>query len=131
MTEYFTTSKLVYAAAAIEQGFEGIEPLAGQDTPFRKPVRHWVNGLAWRFPKTPRNVALMEAREGDIVMSENAIGRVSTFERPNGRENLSDYWKNVYFVVYWGSCDFEVPYNNESIIYRNGMPFPVWDKPNS
>ena len=116
MTEYFTTSELAHARLAILHGFEGIDS---------SPIRNeWHEGFdrsfgeKWRFPRTPRNVALEAPVVGDVVRNQGGrIGKVrkDMFDRQN-------------LVVLWCGGEVETSYAGETIIYRNNQPFPVWDK---
>jgi hypothetical protein len=69
-TEYFYTTSRATEEIALEQGFEGREfilydkwhsPDNQEYAPFEG------NALAWRFPKTPHNAALMDYAIGDVV----------------------------------------------------------------
>jgi hypothetical protein len=119
MTEYFYTSSLVYAAAAVEHRFEGGESLR---------ITGWENmnysigefAKLWRFPKTPHNVALMNKQEFDVVKQ---IGKVMSFNKVG----IIEYNMNrKLFVQHSGFDDFYI--DDWIITERGGFPFPVWDK---
>jgi hypothetical protein len=119
MTEYFYTSSLVYAAAAIEQGFEGGESLR---------ITGWENMFysigeyaeEWRFPRTPHNDALMAKREFDVVKQ---VGKTIAFDKIG----IVQYNMNHKLRVHHRGFD-DLYLDNWIIIYRNNNPFPVWDK---
>jgi hypothetical protein len=121
MTEYFYTSSLVYAAAAVEQGFEN-----GESCETRKHGEHWWDEVLfdfcdkWRFPKTPHNVALMNKQEFDVVKQ---IGKAIAFNKVG----IISYNMNRKLYVYHSGFD-DLHLDNWIIIERNGFVFPVWDK---
>lgn len=119
MTTYFYTQSLATAAAAIEQGFEKIETDKGNGK--YKVIRYWSeDGKAWRFPKTPHNVALMEVQEGDLlqIIGGHYHGSVATGNVP---EHMKEKWTGKPAIQ---PRDFV----GTTIIYRNNKPFPVWDE---
>jgi len=149
MTEYFYTSWLVYAAAAIEQGFEGCETLYRID--YRGGCWHKSFILTndyesnWRFPRTPHNEALMEKQLwlDTVIMRKpwNNWLLVGTYGDMRSRNEYVPciYWNEDY------NDRFDVPVEDHTniqfdnlddkniiIIQRNidgkPHPFPVWDK---
>jgi hypothetical protein len=122
--EYFTTSSLVYAAAAIEQGFEGCETnIIGYSEWTKQFIPSVLGTLQHRFPKTPHNVALMEAREGDMIMFRGKFGAYvissDSYTIPAQKESNCDH---CFSVLDGGTL------KGKTIIRRNNKPFPVWDK---
>jgi hypothetical protein len=113
--DYYTTSSLVYTAAAIEQGFEGINGslyIAG----------FIPSDSTWRFPKTPHNVALMEARSEDYlqIIGGHYHGNVM-------QGKISEHYK-CRWTGWNEEDDYPADYSGYKIIQRNNKPFPVWDK---
>lgn len=147
MTEYFTTSELAYARLAILHGFEGCEShwLGTSD------AATWHNGFnpfasAWRFPKTPHNVGLMEIRERDAIAvmkhefngmpylasvceEDNDSHKLMVFSNHDWQSRIGEPSESLkQYIEGWRDC-----HNARTvIIYRtiNGKPtpFPVWDE---
>jgi hypothetical protein len=116
MTEYYTTSELWTKEIAVLQGFQGYFYSIGMcnDYPCSK----------WHFPKTQHNVALMKVRENDLV---KIIG---------GVDRQVAYCYKIESELYLSFCGSSYANNMLcrsiiTIIQRNNMPFPVWDKPTS
>lgn len=128
MTEYYTTRSLATAAAAIEQGFDGIEantyPNGWVHCDKMKQKEKGLldpNWYAWRFPKTPHNVSLMDGKEGDFVLVNGGI-------YSGYGQYKADYSGNLYIIRDELLRDIGSPPFNYTIIHRNNKPFPVWDK---
>ena len=106
--DYFHTSKLYYAAAAIEQGFIGL----------------YLNADTYDFPRTPHNVALMELQVGDLVKFNNYKNTYGTVIEIHN-EGRSIYVSNN--PEYTERTQFAIAEDLTSVM-RNNIPFPVWDK---
>ena len=123
--ENYTTSSLVYAAAAIEQGFEGCEYRYTNEGQIK-----WIKGNDyaahyWRFPKKPHNVALMELQMDDVAQVHR--WHAYTDEEQPASVIMMPYMR-ISIVELRDRLRSSADY---TIILRNNKPFPVWDKESS
>jgi hypothetical protein len=131
MTEYYTTTQLGIAYFALLHKFEGIETLTGSIQEKWRVVRYWQDGKAWRFPKTPHNLAIMEPIVGDYVQAKFHAHIGGTISRITGDR----LWLSFPFTAddetgVWKYRDdmFCMTKKTAIIMLRNNQLFPVWDK---
>jgi hypothetical protein len=122
MTEYFTTSELGYAAFAESQGFEDVTTIYWNEVKQREErfdgVGVGIDVMRYDCHKTPHNVALMEKQEDDICIIQQPTGTLLGIAK-------RQYGGKLYIK----SSGFEYSVLQDwTIIHRNGIPMPQWDK---
>jgi hypothetical protein len=138
MTEYYVTSELINAVAAIKQGFELQEyaynhitqGIIWEDYDVDFFTMLCLDADKWRFPKTPHNMALMQPILDDIV----------TWYEEGSYSELR--YVGIVSQVLNNGCSLYIkentrkhhPYKSSdqvTVIQRNNMPFPLWDEERS
>jgi hypothetical protein len=141
MTDYYTTTSLATAAAAIEQGFEGCETVydyldTEDGVPVPYPVHQFVaehSGSndyeinSWRFPKTPHNVGLMIPLVGDLLSDGKLAGYFEKFTLVESLDEDNDEYYEAPSVRMYDTT-WALHYEDYRIVERNNKPFPIWDK---
>jgi len=130
--QYAYMDELTYAAAAVKQGFEGIESLVDAFEEYLSATQHgekrlmptvekiWVKYFCddeklWRVPLTEHNKGLMEVQMEDMVTNGTLCGYVSGF--------LAEFVMVTQYQIEHGILK-----DRTSIISRNGHPFPQFTR---